>query len=766
MPVSAKFAADFSSFQAAVQKAEVSLKSFETGAGSVEKALNRMTNGFTGVKVIQDASLLAKSVEAIGGASRLTEAEQRRVNATVSEALAKYQALGQTAPAHLHQLAQATAQVEKSTSLATQATDVLKSSFGQFTAANLATSAIQKLTGELTEFVSKGTKLGGLDTSFQRLSASAKVNSADMLKALQGGTRGLVANFDLIESANKAMLLGLPVTTESMGDLAKAATTLGKAMGLDATQSLNDLITALGRSSPLILDNLGLTVKVEEANQQYAASLGKTADQLTEAEKKTAFYEAAMSAAKRKTAELGEQTLTLGEIVESKWTQIENIVTGASSGINVGLGRAVSNGKNFTQFLEDAVKLGPGMALAMQQAGAELDKFVALRKQDVNLPAPKLPVPDPKALREAAKAYKELTEAAAELVDRGLKRESAEQLRAMQIELQRFPQLHAFVAEHRQQLLLTLPPTRAWAEANEQSTETMLRMVDAGMRLPAVTEKQIKQFTAMTESTRTLQSEIDGLAKAMTDLGQTTGSGLVNQLASTVNAFNVVAKAADSFKGGLDNLTSGGGLKSILGGFTGIVGGISGIVSAAQAAINIGKALFNIFDRDKGRDMVEDFAKSFGGFDAPGGLHDQLLRLGAEGERLWIKLTQGVGRNNKEQAAAAIDEVRRALEGLDKIARHIPSDINIDVGLTYHRTAPELEEVPEFAGGSGGFRNFGAGTLAMLHGTEAVIRPEDLAKMTGDTPAGTATDPALLAMLRRLPEMTAIAFRDALAQMR
>jgi TP901 family phage tail tape measure protein len=35
--------------------------------------------------------------------------------------------------------------------------------------------------------------------------------------------------------------------------------------------------------------------------------------------------------------------------------------------------------------------------------------------------------------------------------------------------------------------------------------------------------------------------------------------------------------------------------------------------------------------------------------------------------------------------------------------------------------------VPAFASGSGGFRNFGTGTLAMLHGTEAVVRPEDMA---------------------------------------
>src|SRR4030095_13031255 len=112
----------------------------------------------------------------------------------------------------------------------------------------------------------------------------------------------------------------LPVTSASMGELAKTATVLGKAMGQDATKSLDDLITALGRSSPLILDNLGLTVKVGEANEEHAAKLGTSSSELTEAEKKLAFCQAAMEAARRKVAELGDQTKTLSELSATAWT--------------------------------------------------------------------------------------------------------------------------------------------------------------------------------------------------------------------------------------------------------------------------------------------------------------------------------------------------------------------------------------------------------------------------------------------------------------
>jgi hypothetical protein len=64
-----------------------------------------------------------------------------------------------------------------------------------------------------------------------------------------------------------------------------------------------------------------------------------------------------------------------------------------------------------------------------------------------------------------------------------------------------------------------------------------------------------------------------------------------------------------------------------------------------------------------GRDAVKDFAATFkGGFDGPDGLHAALNDLGAEGERLWIKLTQGVGRNNPAQAKAVIEEITTALD--------------------------------------------------------------------------------------------------------
>jgi hypothetical protein len=99
--------------------------------------------------------------------------------------------------------------------------------------------------------------------------------------------------------------------------------------------------------------------------------------------------------------------------------------------------------------------------------------------------------------------------------------------------------------------------------------------------------------------------------------------------------------------------------------FTGALGGI---FSAALPVVGsllgpLTEAIWGKLFGTKGRDAVKDFAATFkGGFDGPGGLHEALNTLGAEGERLWIKLTQGVGRNNPTQARAVIDEITAALE--------------------------------------------------------------------------------------------------------
>lgn len=338
------------------------LKELTGGIEVTTSNMKKMASSLDGGKLLQQAHNIVAAVNEIGGATKLTEAEKARLNATLQKAIEKYKTLGSEAPRAMHDLEEATRRVEPPLTLADKAAGLLKSTFGQFTAANLVSQVVSSMTQRVGEFVATGTKLPAVEASFSRLTGGINQNSGQMLAAMNASTKGMVADYDLMLGANKAMLLGLPVTTESMGELAHTATVLGKAMGQDATKSLDDLITALGRSSPMILDNLGLTVKVGDANEAYAAKLGKTADQLSDADRKMAFYQAALDAAREKTAQLGEQTKTLGEIIETGWTKTGNVVTRSVATMNVGIGNALSSSKNLAMFVGDVISYGPGIA--------------------------------------------------------------------------------------------------------------------------------------------------------------------------------------------------------------------------------------------------------------------------------------------------------------------------------------------------------------------------------------------------------------------
>jgi hypothetical protein len=108
MALSATFTANFASFYDAVDKADAKLKDFGAGADKVGGRLTALGNSFSGVKIVQDATLMVKAVEDIGGASKLTEKELARLGATTNEAVAKMKALGMDIPKNLQDIADQT----------------------------------------------------------------------------------------------------------------------------------------------------------------------------------------------------------------------------------------------------------------------------------------------------------------------------------------------------------------------------------------------------------------------------------------------------------------------------------------------------------------------------------------------------------------------------------------------------------------------------------------------------------------------------------
>src|SRR5262245_62100595 len=101
MAVSATFTADFTSFFSAIEKSTVKLKGLDTDAGKVERSLNRLSDAYSGRRLIQEMTLTAEAIEKIGGKSKLTEAELEQVGRKAQEAVDKLRALGEDVPKNL-----------------------------------------------------------------------------------------------------------------------------------------------------------------------------------------------------------------------------------------------------------------------------------------------------------------------------------------------------------------------------------------------------------------------------------------------------------------------------------------------------------------------------------------------------------------------------------------------------------------------------------------------------------------------------------------
>lgn len=102
---------------------------------------------------------------------------------------------------------------------------------------------------------------------------------------LRRASRSTIADVDLMQTANRAALLGVTNNVDDLARLMVTASLRGREMGLSTTQAFNDIVTGIGRGSPLILDNLG--IKIPDA-------LTKSMESMDEAQKMQTLLNFAM----------------------------------------------------------------------------------------------------------------------------------------------------------------------------------------------------------------------------------------------------------------------------------------------------------------------------------------------------------------------------------------------------------------------------------------------------------------------------------------
>jgi len=165
-------------------------------------------------------------------------------------------------------------------------------------------------------FAEQASQVESMERAFNTLSGGV-TSSEQALRKLQKATDGTMDRFNLFQQANNAMILGVSRNSDEMAEMFDIAQRLGRALGRDTASSVESLITGIGRQSRLMLDNIGIIVKADEAYESYAKELGTTADKLTDADKKQAFLNATMESARKKVEDLGDEFLTTQDHLDS-----------------------------------------------------------------------------------------------------------------------------------------------------------------------------------------------------------------------------------------------------------------------------------------------------------------------------------------------------------------------------------------------------------------------------------------------------------------
>ena len=109
--------------------------------------------------------------------------------------------------------------------------------------------------GVLQQFGAEAIKLGDQLTAAQQ--GFKRFGDAADLEALREATKGTVSDVKLLQGAIQAGNFGIPV--QELGQLFEFARRRAKETGQEVDYLVNSIVTGIGRKSPLILDNLGIS---------------------------------------------------------------------------------------------------------------------------------------------------------------------------------------------------------------------------------------------------------------------------------------------------------------------------------------------------------------------------------------------------------------------------------------------------------------------------------------------------------------------------
>lgn len=169
----------------------------------------------------------------------------------------------------------------------------------------------KSIAGEFSETIDKSVELA--ESADGVVHAFEKIGTEDYLQTLREATKGTVSDIELMKAAVKAKDFRIPL--EDLGKYLSFAQLKAQQTGQSLDYMVDSIVTGLGRQSPQILDNLGLSAaEISEKTKETGDFMKGVA---TIVEKNLAqageTYISAADRAARRTVELENAQLSLGK---------------------------------------------------------------------------------------------------------------------------------------------------------------------------------------------------------------------------------------------------------------------------------------------------------------------------------------------------------------------------------------------------------------------------------------------------------------------
>lgn len=227
-----------------------------------------------------------------------------------------------------------------------------------------------------------------VEDAYRSMAATAGVSADNMLASMHRASAGTIADVDLMIAANRAMAFGLTATADQMGALMALAKQRSEAFGTSTEEAFSSLVEGIGRNAPRALQAVGISIaQARKAQDDYAASMGTTADKLNAVQQQQALLNAAVKLGNIAMADAAGTQGSAADAADRLAASWKNLMTAAGKAFGPGATTLANTASGwidaFNQGEEDAKKQLPILLAqdALKKANSDLQGEINKRTE-------------------------------------------------------------------------------------------------------------------------------------------------------------------------------------------------------------------------------------------------------------------------------------------------------------------------------------------------------------------------------------------------